>query len=411
MTKPTPAAASSNLASDGDGVSDLRAFLSPIEDVLEDARNGRMFILMDAEDRENEGDLVIPAQMATPDAVNFMAKFGRGLICLSLSAKRCEELQLPLMSHTNESRHRTAFTVSIEAREGITTGISAHDRAHTIAVAIDPTKDKTDIVSPGHVFPLVAKDGGVLVRTGHTEAAVDIARLAGLNPAGVICEIMNDDGTMARAPDLIKFAQHHDLKMATIEDLIAYRLSNDNLVVQRHTMPLPTECGTDFQLAVFEDTVTGAEHFAVTKGAFSPDESVLVRMHAVNVLKDMLGVDGRRQDSIAQCMRLIERHGQGAIVVLRDVNPKTGLTVERAGDGAAAQQSPEKNLDDNSDIAAGELRDYGIGAQILRALGIRNMKLMSNTPNRKIVGLEGWGLKVNGYVKIPTTDQEESGEV
>lgn len=400
MTEPTPIAAST--PSDDRGTSDLRAFLSPIEDVLEDARNGRMFILMDAEDRENEGDLVIPAQMATPDAVNFMAKFGRGLICLSLSAKRCEELQLPLMSHTNESRHRTAFTVSIEAREGITTGISAHDRAHTIAVAIDPTKDKADIVSPGHVFPLVAKDGGVLVRTGHTEAAVDIARLAGLYPAGVICEIMNDDGTMARAPDLIKFAQHHGLKMATIEDLIAYRLSNDNLVVQRHAMPLATDIGSDFQLMIFEDTVSGVEHFAVTKGAFSPDDTVLVRMHAANVLKDALGFDGRRQDSIAQCMRLIQQHGKGAIVVLRDVSAKTGL---------ASVQETGKELDKSPDIAAGELRDYGIGAQILRALGIRNMKLLSNTPNRKIVGLEGWGLKVNGYVKIPTTEQNESGDV
>ena len=243
-----------------------RSFLSPIEEVIEDARNGRMFILVDAEERENEGDLVIPAQMATPEAINFMAKNGRGLICLALTPDRAKQLHLELMSRSNRARHTTAFTVSIEAREGISTGISAHDRAHTISVAIDPTKDYRDIMTPGHVFPLLAKDGGVLVRAGHTEAAVDLARLAGLYPAGAICEIMNDDGTMARMPDLADFARRHGLKIATIADLIAYRLRYDHLVKVVTETKLESPFGGAFGLKVYATTVDPAEHVALVKG-------------------------------------------------------------------------------------------------------------------------------------------------
>ena len=287
-----------------------KEYLSPIEDVIEDARNGKMFILVDAEERENEGDLVIPAQMCTPEAVNFMAKYGRGLICLSLTGDRAKQLNLQLMSSTNQSRHQTAFTVSIEAREGISTGISAHDRAHTVSVAIDPTKGATDIVSPGHVFPLVARDGGVLVRAGHTEAAVDIARLAGLYPAGVICEIMNDDGTMARLPDLVQFAQLHGLKIATIADLIAYRRRYDNFIHRAIETELDSAYGGEFKMMVYLNTVEYAEHIALVKGDISGPEPVLVRVHAMNVFDDILGATGPRSDILKESMRIISEEGQ-----------------------------------------------------------------------------------------------------
>ena len=269
-----------------------KEYLSSIEEVIEDARNGKMFILVDAEDRENEGDLVIPAQMCTPEAVNFMAKYGRGLVCLTLTGDRARQLNLQFMSSNNQSRNQTAFTVSIEAREGISTGISAHDRAHTVSVAIDPTKGQNDIVSPGHVFPLVAKDGGVLVRAGHTEAAVDIARLAGLYPAGVICEIMNDDGTMARLPDLVQFAQLHGLKIATIADLIAYRRRYDHFIHRAIETELESNYGGEFKMMVYLNTVEYAEHIALVKGDISTPEPVLVRMHATNVFDDILGASG-----------------------------------------------------------------------------------------------------------------------
>ena len=268
-------------------VEDL-AFLSAIEDIIDDARNGRMFILVDDEERENEGDLVIPAQMATPDAINFMAKHGRGLICLALTAKRSEELGLQLMGRRNQSRHQTAFTVSIEAREGVTTGISAPDRARTVSVAIDPERGADDIVTPGHIFPLVAREGGVLVRTGHTEASVDIARLAGLNPSGVICEIMNEDGTMARLTDLIPFAQFHGLKIGTIADLIAYRLRHDRIVERMAETVLHSRYGGEFKLYVYVNTIGQAEHVALVKGDISTPEPVMVRMHATNLF-DVLG--------------------------------------------------------------------------------------------------------------------------
>ncbi len=362
-------------------------FVSPIEEILEDARNGRMFVLVDAEDRENEGDLVIPAQMATPDAVNFMARFGRGLICLALTQNRVNELNLPLMAAKNESRNHTAFTVSIEAREGISTGISAADRARTISVAIDPTKHARDIVSPGHVFPLMAQEGGVLVRTGHTEAAVDISRLAGLYPAGVICEIMNDDGTMARADDLVKFAQFHGLKIATIADLIAYRIKHDNLVSRKLAREFPTAFGEGFRIIVYDNVIQGSEHIALVKGTFTEDEPVMVRMHAVNLLDDFLAFNGKTSNTIAQSMRMINEAGKGAVVIIRDFNPTAVSARFAAEDGEGAPDT--------------ELREYGVGAQIVRDLGIRNMVLLSNSPSRTIVGLEGYGLTVVGQRAIP----------
>ncbi|WP_420561870.1 3,4-dihydroxy-2-butanone-4-phosphate synthase [Tepidicaulis sp.] len=372
-----------------------KEFLSPIEDVIEDARNGKMFILVDAEDRENEGDLVIPAQMATPEAVNFMAKYGRGLICLSMTGERAKQLNLQLMSNTNQSRHQTAFTVSIEAREGITTGISAHDRARTISVAIDPTKAERDIVSPGHVFPLVARDGGVLVRAGHTEAAVDISRLAGLYPAGVICEIMNEDGTMARLPDLVQFAQLHGLKIATIADLIAYRRKHDNLIHRAIETEIDTRYGGKFDLKVYLNTVEYAEHIALVKGDISTPEPVLVRMHAINVFDDMLGAEGKlnthggRSDLLQNSMRIIEEEGRGVIVLIRD----TTATV-------VSDMLLHKG-DDNGQSMPRRLREYGVGAQILLDLGIHNMVLLSDT-TRQVVGLDGYDLHIVG--QEPITD-------
>jgi len=366
--------------------SEILEQLSPIDDIVEDARQGRMFILVDAEDRENEGDLVIPAQMATPDAINFMARFGRGLICLAITPERAETLKLELMSRSNEGRHSTAFTVSIEAKEGISTGISAYDRAKTIAVAINPETDSRDIVSPGHVFPLVARSGGVLVRAGHTEAAVDLARLAGLLPAGVICEIMNDDGTMARMPDLLPFAQRHGLKIGTISDLIAHRRRYDNLVRPVAEREIETQYGGKFKLRVYANTVNNVEHIALVKGDVSTADPVLVRMHAVNVFEDLLGVglDGNRRSLVERAMRRISREGRGVVVLIRDGLPN--------GISARLKENETKSADDGH----GEKRlvDYGIGAQILLDLGVKNMVLLSNSPTPKIIGLEGYGLNL-----------------
>lgn len=357
--------------------------LSPIEDIIEDARNGRMFILVDAEDRENEGDLVLPAQFATPEAVNFMAMHGRGLICLSVTRERAETLKLPLMSQRNQSRHTTNFTVSIEAREGVTTGISAHDRARTIAVAIDPTKGDEDIVSPGHVFPLVARDGGVLVRAGHTEAAVDIARLAGCNPSGVICEIMNEDGTMARLPELISVAQRHGLKIGTIADLIAYRRKHDRFVERRLDTEIDTRWGGPFRLTVFRSLVDGAEHVAIARGRPSGNEPVLVRMHKVSFADDVLGAVGGRSGLVEEGVQALAAHdGPGVMVFIRETNP--AAITERFG--AAPVDSPDTR-------EARRLREYGMGAQILLDLGVKKMILLSTAP-QTIVGLEGYGLEV-----------------
>jgi 3,4-dihydroxy 2-butanone 4-phosphate synthase/GTP cyclohydrolase II len=362
--------------------------VSPTADIIEEARNGRMFILVDDENREDEGDLVIPAQMATPEAINFMARFGRGLICLALTRQRVEALRLPLMSRHNESRLHTAFTVSIEARDGITTGISAPDRARTIAAAIDPTKGPDDIVTPGHVFPLVARDGGVLVRTGHTEAAVDLARLAGLNPAGVICEIMNDDGTMARRADLIAFAQRHGLKVGTIADLIAYRRCHDNIVERALETSFESRYGGEFRMHVYVNKAAYAEHIALVKGDLSTPEPVLVRMHALNVLDDVLGDrSGGRDEILHQAMRSIAAAGRGVVVLIREPLPTSLSDRVRA------------RIDGTKPSA--ELRDYGIGAQILLDLGVRDMILLSNT-QRTIIGLEGYGLTVVEQRPVPS---------
>jgi 3,4-dihydroxy 2-butanone 4-phosphate synthase/GTP cyclohydrolase II len=387
------------------GVADI-AFLSKIDDIVEDARNGRMFILVDDEARENEGDLVIPAQMATPEVINFMAKHGRGLICLALTRARCEKLGLKLMSPENRSRHQTAFTASIEAREGVTTGISASDRARTVAVAIDPEKGAKDIVSPGHIFPLMARDGGVLVRAGHTEAAVDVARLAGLNPSGVICEIMNDDGTMARLPDLIKFAQFHGLKVATIADLIAYRRRHDRLVERTIETTLESRYGGAFRMYVYVNMAAYAEHIALVKGDISGPEPVLVRMHALNVLDDVLGDRSvGRGGTLHSAMKHIGEVGRGVVVLVREPRP-TSLSDRvraRLGDPNSLTAALGDFLSDHgrqaAALAAG-LRDYGVGAQILLDLGVRNMILLSDHP-RNIVGLEGYGLNVTEWRKVP----------
>jgi 3,4-dihydroxy 2-butanone 4-phosphate synthase/GTP cyclohydrolase II len=366
-------------------------YLSPIEEIVEEARNGRMFILVDDEDRENEGDLVIPAQMATPDAINFMAMHGRGLICLSLTPERCRDLGLPLMDAHNQSRLSTAFTVSIEAREGVTTGISAGDRARTVAVAIDPSKGKADIATPGHVFPLMARDGGVLVRAGHTEAAVDVSRMAGLAPAGVICEIMNDDGTMARMPDLIPFAQRHGLKIATIADLIAYRRRTEKLVRREIELPFESAYGGDWRLSVYVNTIAYAEHIALVKGDLSGDGPVPVRMHALHVLDDVLGDrHGGRHGQVQAAMRMIAEEGRGVVVLLREPNRAT---------------LSERLKDRLGEEGAGDLRlvDYGVGAQILLDLGVRDMVLLSNT-EKHIIGLDGYGLRVVDRRPIPAQE-------
>lgn len=366
-------------------------FLSPIEDIIADARDGKIFILVDDEDRENEGDLVIPAQFATPATINFMAKYGRGLICLSMTHERISALDLNLMARDNNSRHQTAFTVSIEAREGVTTGISAADRAHTIQVAIDPSKTSADIASPGHVFPLVARDGGVLVRAGHTEAAVDISRLAGLNPSGVICEIMNDDGTMARLPDLIEFAKQHNLKIATIADLISYRRRSEKLVKRVIESDFHSEfggkTGSDWRIIIYTSTTEYSEHIALVKGEISKDSPTLVRMHSLNLLQDMLGDSHQSNASnLHPAMEHINKHGSGVIVLIREpirtaVSDRLRLRIG---------EEPHSPTD---------LRDYGIGAQILLDLGVSDMILLSNS-KRSIIGLEGYGLTIQDYQPI-----------
>ncbi|MFT3731390.1 MAG: 3,4-dihydroxy-2-butanone-4-phosphate synthase [Hyphomicrobium sp.] len=365
--------------------------LSSIEEIVEDMQNGRMVILVDAESRENEGDLIIPAQMATPDAINFMAKYGRGLICLSLTPARANELKLDYMVRQNGSRNRTAFTASIEAREGISTGISAFDRARTIATAIDPTKGADDIVSPGHVFPLIAREGGVLIRAGHTEASIDLAKLAGLNPSAVICEVMNEDGTMARLPDLTAFAQFHGLKIGAIEDLIAYRLKNDRIVKRVAQTPVTTSAG-DFNLVVYDTTVEPGEHLALVKGDVSKGGPVLVRVHAVNVLSDVVGVDQHCEDGTAinQALRAIEAEGRGIVVLIRDLRAKSvSEWVSRRTSGEGVEPSKERRQ-----------VEIGIGSQILADLGVKDMVLLTTSPQHVYVGLEAFGLRVTGTRKI-----------
>ena len=351
-------------------------FISPTEELLEEARRGRMFILVDDEDRENEGDLVIPAQFATPDAINFMARYARGLICLSMTRARVDQLGLPLMAQSNGTRHQTAFTVSIEARDGVTTGISAADRARTVAVAINPELGREHIVTPGHVFPLVAREGGTLVRAGHTEAAVDFARLAGLNPSGVICEIMNDDGTMARMPDLVAFAQHHGLKLGTIADLIAHRRRTEKLVRRVQEGEVEQAIGGTWRAIVYESTAAPGEHLALVKGDVSTDAPVLVRMHAASLFREI--VSGRGLGDLHAAMRVIDAAGRGVVVLLRDPRPDALSIRLKRGNAAAI---------------APEIRDYGIGAQILDDLGVKRIIRLSNNP-RPLIGLEGYGLQV-----------------
>ena len=359
--------------------------ISPIEDIIEDARNGRPYILVDAEDRENEGDVIIPAQFATPDQINFMAKHARGLICLSITGERARQLRLPPMAHENASGHGTAFTVSIEAREGVTTGISAHDRAHTIAVAVDPTKGVDDIVSPGHVFPLVAKDGGVLVRAGHTEAAVDISRLAGLNPAGVICEIMNDDGTMARLPELIAFAQLHGLKIGTIADLIAYRRRTERQVERVLETPFESAYGGRFRMVIYRNSIDQTEHVVLTKGRIEPDKPTLVRMHRVDMAADMLGAVEARREYVPKALKAMAAYDGAAVAVfIRDSNPH--WLSERYG-------QPQADHTENV------LRDYGIGAQILLDLGVRDLLLLTSSQT-VLPASAGYGLKIVGRVPL-----------
>lgn len=357
--------------------------LSPIEDIIADAKAGRMVILVDDEDRENEGDLVIPAQFADAAAVNFMATHGRGLICLALESAQVQRLGLPPMARHNATRHQTAFTISIEAREGITTGISAGDRAKTIAAASDPQALATDISSPGHVFPLEAREGGVLVRAGHTEAAVDIARLAGHTPAGVICEIMSADGTMARLPELLEFAAQHGLKVGTIADLIEYRRRSEKLVKRVAESTIDTDTGAWHAIA-YAQSPAYAEHLALVKG--TPGKNPLVRMHALDVLHDVVGDSSQHRNGLlAASMRMIEQAGAGVVVILREPKPHAlsdGLNLH-----AGKTQPPQA------------LRDYGIGAQILLDLGVREMTLITNAP-KMIVGLEGYGLHISAHVPI-----------
>ena len=364
------------------------AFLSSTEEIIDEARNGRMFILVDDEDRENEGDLVIPAQMATPDAINFMAKHGRGLICLALGKERAEQLGLQPMSRHNATPLQTAFTVSIEARDGITTGISAADRARTVAVAIDAAKGPEHIVSPGHVFPLVAREGGVLVRTGHTEAAVDVARLAGLNPSGVICEIMNEDGTMARIDDLVAFAQLRGLKIGTIRDLIAYRRRYDHLVEKRAEAPFTSRWGGDWTAMTFWNKAIGQETVALVKGKIDPARPTLVRMHALSLFSDLFGERSMRAGLLSRSMEIIAEEGSGVVVVLNRPMPD-GFSKAMAAH--ARSTAGEGDMD--------ELRDYGGGAQILTELGVQDMVLLTNS-HHTLVGLDGYGLSIVGERRV-----------
>jgi 3,4-dihydroxy 2-butanone 4-phosphate synthase/GTP cyclohydrolase II len=367
--------------------------ISTIEAILEDARDGHPYILVDADDRENEGDVIIPAQFATPSQINFMARHARGLICLAMSASHAEKLDLRMMTANNQSGHGTAFTVSIEAREGVTTGISAQDRAHTIAVAIDPTKGSRDLVSPGHVFPLIAREGGVLVRAGHTEAAVDISRLAGLNPAGVICEVMNDDGTMARLPDLIKFGREHGLKIGTIADLIAYRRRSERIVTRVASAPFETVYGNDFTIHVYRNSIDGGEHIALVRGNVHAGQPTLVRVHQVDLSADLLGWSLARPDYVPRALSAIALHdGPAVAVFVQDPDP-TSISSRTNGGRQAYHETHA-------------IRDYGIGAQILRDLGVEDMILLTSS-NDKLTAIEGFGLSVTGRRPIPPIAQRQ----
>ena len=373
------------MAKEGKSKNLNKSGLSSIEEVIEEAKQGRIFILVDDENRENEGDLCVPAEMASSDVINFMAKYARGLICLAMERSRVEQLGLSLMTRRNEGRHETAFTVSIEAREGVTTGISAHDRAHTISVATNVNKGQDDIVTPGHVFPLVARDGGSLVRAGHTEAVVDIARLAGLTPAGVICEIMNDDGTMARLPDLLSFAQQHDLQVATIADLISYRRRTESIVERSLESVLDSRYGGSWRMIIYLNKVTYAEHIALIKGDITGETPILVRMHSLNVMEDVLGDQSgsRGGGELQSAMGCIADVGRGVVVVMRE---PTSTALSEKIRSKIKTKIPEGGTEN-------ELRDYGVGAQILLDLGIKEMILLTNS-EQTVIGLEGYGLSI-----------------
>lgn len=355
--------------------SGLRDAISPIEEIIEEARQGRMFILVDHEDRENEGDLVIAAEFADADAVNFMATHGRGLICLPMTAERIDGLGLPMMAVNNSSRHETAFTVSIEARENITTGISAHDRAQTVKVAIDPSTGPQDIASPGHIFPLRAREGGVLVRAGHTEAAVDVARLAGLTPAGVICEIMGDDGHMLRLPGLIEFGKKHGLKIGTISDLIAYRRRHDNLVRETMRQMVTSTHGGEWEMRVFTDQAEGVDHIVLVKGDVTTPEPVLVRTHSLNVLDDVLGIGPGSPDEVRHAMEIVASEGRGLVCLFRD---------------------PSNRLLREDEKGPRTIKQIGLGSQILSSMGLHDLILLTDKPQTKYVGLDAYGLRIVG---------------
>lgn len=378
------------LARGGSGV------MATAEEIINEARNGRMYILVDDEDRENEGDLIIPAQMATPDAINFMAKYGRGLICLAMTRDRVEELGLDMMSANNRGAYETAFTTSIEAREGVTTGISAADRARTVAVAIDRTKGRDEIVTPGHVFPLQARNGGVLVRAGHTEAAVDVSRLAGLNPAGVICEIMKDDGEMARLDDLIEFAQHHGMKIGTIRDLIAYRLRHDHLTERREEARFTSQWGGEWNAITFYNSATDSEQIVLQKGHIDPDKPTLVRMHATAIFPDLFGQDTGRANMLQESMKIIGEEGSGLIVFISPHIP----------DFFSAQV---RRLAGRKPVPMDQQRDYGVGAQILSELQVHDMELLTNT-SHDLVGLDAYGLRIVGQRAVPAEHSSEAAE-
>ncbi|MEQ9258577.1 MAG: 3,4-dihydroxy-2-butanone-4-phosphate synthase [Roseovarius sp.] len=361
---------------------ELRSAISPTEEIIAAARKGEMFILVDHEDRENEGDLVIAAEFATPEAINFMATHGRGLICLPLTAERIDRLGLPMMAMHNSSRHETAFTVSIEAREGVSTGISAADRAHTIATAINDQNTAASIATPGHVFPLRARNGGVLVRAGHTEAAVDIARLAGLYPAGVICEIMKEDGTMARLPDLVEFAREHGMKIGTISDLIAYRHKHDNLVREVRRDRVISSHGGDWEMRIFADQISGTEHVVLIKGDIADGNPVLARTHALNALEDVLGIGlsaeaGRPTGKLPRAMEIIAEEGRGAIFLFRQPRPKLAGEIEE-------------------DDAPRTIKQTGLGAQIMSTMGLHKLVLLTDNPETRYLGLDAYGISIVG---------------
>ena len=361
-------------------------FISSIEDIIEDQRQGKMVIMVDDESRENEGDLILPAEKVTDQAVNFMATYGRGLICLPLTASRVKELNLPLMAQNNQERDPTAFTISIEAKKGVTTGISAQDRATTILAAIDSSKSENDITSPGHVFPLVARDGGVLVRAGHTEASVDLARLSGNLPGSVICEIMNDDGTMARVPDLIKFSEKHNIKIGRIVDLISYRLEKDTNIKKTHEGKINLKNGDDFDLKIFESLVDKTEQIVLSKGSISDGNPVMVRVYVLNYFDDIFGDYGSGAETLKKTIDIISKEKRGILILIRDSS--TSIISH-----FMISQASSNNKKEGDEINKSELRIYGMGAQILNDLEVKKMILLTNT-DWKFIGLDAYNIEI-----------------